>query len=131
MIKADRRTTDKLVRNQVSVTMPGYEPKIYKKNDEYNELYSESQMLHSGNNYIFSPGRLPPRRQMFYQLQDVQIQSVQAKLSDREPTHYLCTKQDGWLRPGDLAAIRGIIVEEIKRTKLKIKEDIGKSVASF
>ena len=27
-------------------------------------------------NYIYEPGRLPPRRQMFYQLVDVQIQQI-------------------------------------------------------
>ena len=27
-------------------------------------------------NYVYEPGRLPPRRQMFYQLVDVQIQQV-------------------------------------------------------
>ena len=57
--------------------------------------------------------------------------NFEKRLEDREPCHYICTKQDGWLRPGGLAAIRRIVSDDIKSTKNEIKKDLANKLSSY
>ena len=59
------------------------------------------------------------------------IENFEKRLEDREPCHYICTKQDGWLRPGGLAAIRRIVSDDIKSTKNEIKKDLANKLSSY
>ena len=44
--------------------------------DYFHEIRYKCNEFYFRLNYIYEPGRLPPRRQMFYQLVDVQIQQI-------------------------------------------------------
>ena len=59
------------------------------------------------------------------------LENFEKRLEDREPCHYICTKQDGWLRPGGLAAIRRIVSDDIKSTKNEIKKDLANKLSSY
>lgn len=77
---------------------------------------------------MYQSGRLPPRRQMFYQLIDVKIPSVQDRLKDTEPVWQTCTKVDGWLRPGQLKSIRKVIGNDIFKTKTELRKNMATSI---
>ena len=65
---------------------------------------------------------------MFYQLVDIQIPSVQERLKETEPVWSKCTKQDGWLRPGQLKSIRKVIGNDILKTKTEKRKAIAGSL---
>ncbi|KAL6097382.1 gtf3c5 [Pungitius sinensis] len=67
------------------------------------------------SSYIFREGMLPPHRQMFYQLCDLDVESVQqevAKMGDDE--QQVCDEKDGWCVIGTTDKLRDIISSMIK-----------------
>ncbi|NWH66151.1 TF3C5 factor, partial [Geococcyx californianus] len=46
--------------------------------------------------YIFREGALPPYRQMFYQLCDLNVESLQKIIHRNDGTELECTERDGW-----------------------------------
>ena len=79
--------------------------------------------------YVYESGRLPPRRQMFYQLTDICIPSVQDRLKESEPVWSTCSKRDGWLRPGQIESIRKVIGNDITKSKLEMRKTKADSIA--
>lgn len=49
--------------------------------------------------YIFREGALPPYRQMFYQLCDLNVDELQKIIHRNDGAESLCTERDGWCLP--------------------------------
>lgn len=49
--------------------------------------------------YIFREGALPPYRQMFYQLCDLNVDELQRIIHRNDGEEQLCTERDGWCLP--------------------------------
>lgn len=64
--------------------------------------------------YIFREGMLPPHRQMFYQLCDLQVDSIQKVVNVNQGLEKSCDERDGWCVVGTTDQLRDIISEHIK-----------------
>ncbi|KAG8447581.1 hypothetical protein GDO86_014910 [Hymenochirus boettgeri] len=69
--------------------------------------------------YIFREGNLPPYRQMFYQLCDLQVDNLQAIVKSNDGTETECTERDGWCIPKTSEKLRdcmSIMIKQIIRS---------------
>lgn len=64
--------------------------------------------------YIFKEGMLPPHRQMFYQLCDLHVDSIQKVVNVNQGLEKSCDERDGWCVVGTTDQLRDIISELIK-----------------
>lgn len=64
----------------------------------------------------FLPGKLPPYRQMFYHLQDIRLDSVQALVHANDGRESGCHERDGWLSEGTVNRCRQLMVADIRAT---------------
>ncbi|OCT65361.1 general transcription factor 3C polypeptide 5 [Xenopus laevis] len=70
--------------------------------------------------YIFREGSLPPYRQMFYQLCDLNVDSLQAIIQMNEGSESECTEKDGWCLPKTSEKLRdamSLMIKQIIRSK--------------
>ncbi|XP_053552213.1 general transcription factor 3C polypeptide 5 isoform X2 [Bombina bombina] len=67
------------------------------------------------SNYIFRDGSLPPYRQMFYQLCDLHVDSLQAVIKRNEGEETQCTERDGWCLPKTSEQLRDAMSLMIKQ----------------
>ncbi|XP_053138546.1 general transcription factor 3C polypeptide 5 isoform X2 [Hemicordylus capensis] len=70
--------------------------------------------------YIFREGSLPPYRQMFYQLCDLNVECLQTIVHRNDGTEALCTERDGWCLPktsDDLRDTMSLMIKQIIRSK--------------
>ncbi|XP_053328382.1 general transcription factor 3C polypeptide 5 [Spea bombifrons] len=70
--------------------------------------------------YIFREGNLPPYRQMFYQLCDLQVDSLQAMILKNDGNESVCTERDGWCLPKTSDQLRdamSLMIKKIIRSK--------------
>ncbi|XP_069017793.1 general transcription factor 3C polypeptide 5 [Embiotoca jacksoni] len=65
--------------------------------------------------YIFREGMLPPHRQMFYQLCDLNVKSVKDVIEQNSGKEQLCDERDGWCALGTTDKLRDIISVMIKK----------------
>ncbi|XP_066222876.1 general transcription factor 3C polypeptide 5 isoform X1 [Saccopteryx leptura] len=56
--------------------------------------------------YIFREGTLPPYRQMFYQLCDLNVEELQKIIHRNDGAEETCTERDGWCLPKTSDALR-------------------------
>ncbi|KAM6372124.1 general transcription factor 3C polypeptide 5 isoform 2-T2 [Pluvialis apricaria] len=69
--------------------------------------------------YIFREGALPPYRQMFYQLCDLNVESLQKIIRRNDGTESECTERDGWCLPktsDDLRDTMSLMIKQIIRS---------------
>ncbi|XP_068430354.1 general transcription factor 3C polypeptide 5 [Clinocottus analis] len=67
------------------------------------------------SSYIFREGMLPPHRQMFYQLCDLEVESIkQAVQQTPDEEQQVCDERDGWCVVGTTDKLRDIISAMIK-----------------
>ncbi|OPJ67726.1 general transcription factor 3C polypeptide 5 [Patagioenas fasciata monilis] len=69
--------------------------------------------------YIFQEGALPPYRQMFYQLCDLNVESLQKIIHRNDGTESECTERDGWCLPktsDDLRDSMSLMIKHIIRS---------------
>nr|XP_047909993.1 general transcription factor 3C polypeptide 5 isoform X1 [Anser cygnoides]XP_047909999.1 general transcription factor 3C polypeptide 5 isoform X1 [Anser cygnoides]XP_047910005.1 general transcription factor 3C polypeptide 5 isoform X1 [Anser cygnoides] len=69
--------------------------------------------------YIFREGALPPYRQMFYQLCDLNVESLQKIIHRNDGTETECTERDGWCLPktsDDLRDTMSVMIKQIIRS---------------
>ncbi|NXE74345.1 TF3C5 factor, partial [Cochlearius cochlearius] len=69
--------------------------------------------------YIFREGALPPYRQMFYQLCDLNVESLQKIIHRNDGTESECTERDGWCLPktsDDLRDSMSLMIKQIIRS---------------
>ncbi|XP_008935657.1 PREDICTED: general transcription factor 3C polypeptide 5, partial [Merops nubicus] len=69
--------------------------------------------------YIFREGALPPYRQMFYQLCDLNVESLQKIIGRNDGTESECTERDGWCLPktsDELRDTMSLMIKQIIRS---------------
>ncbi|KAM5299457.1 general transcription factor 3C polypeptide 5 [Ctenodactylus gundi] len=70
--------------------------------------------------YIFRDGALPPYRQMFYQLCDLNVEELQRIIHRNDGSETLCTERDGWCLPktsDDLRDTMSLMIRQTIRSK--------------
>ncbi|CAL8317776.1 unnamed protein product [Lota lota] len=67
------------------------------------------------SSYIFREGMLPPHRQMFYQLCDLDVESIKEVINRNEGQETVCDERDGWCLPHTTDELRDIISAMIKK----------------
>ncbi|XP_013788268.1 general transcription factor 3C polypeptide 5-like [Limulus polyphemus] len=91
------------------------------RDEEPEDKHGEEEMNRKLS-YKFIPGLLPPCRQMFYQLCDIEEPKVQALVhqnDDQSPEE--CHPKEGWCVPGVLEQCREIMQESLQETLKKIR----------
>ncbi|NXX91880.1 TF3C5 factor, partial [Centropus bengalensis] len=69
--------------------------------------------------YIFREGALPPYRQMFYQLCDLNVESLQKIIKKKDGTEAECTERDGWClqkKNDDLRDTMSLMIKQMIRS---------------
>lgn len=74
------------------------------------------------SSYIFREGMLPPHRQMFYQLCDLDVESVRKIIERNDGKEEICDERDGWCLPNTSDDLRNIVSTMIKKV---IREQEG------
>ncbi|KAI5091486.1 general transcription factor 3C polypeptide 5 [Silurus meridionalis] len=59
--------------------------------------------------YIFREGMLPPYRQMFYQLCDLDVEKIKSIIHKNDGKEEVCDERDGWCLPRTADDLRNII----------------------
>ncbi|KAG8545662.1 hypothetical protein GDO81_020526 [Engystomops pustulosus] len=70
--------------------------------------------------YIFREGNLPPYRQMFYQLCDINVDSLQEIIKRNDGAESECNERDGWCLPKTSDLLRdsmSLMIKQIIRSK--------------
>uniref|UniRef100_A0A673CLD1 General transcription factor IIIC, polypeptide 5 n=1 Tax=Sphaeramia orbicularis TaxID=375764 RepID=A0A673CLD1_9TELE len=67
------------------------------------------------SSYIFREGMLPPHRQMFYQLCDLHVDSIQKVIDENKGKEQMCDERDGWCSIGTKDKLRDIISSMIMK----------------
>uniref|UniRef100_H2RZP3 Bile salt-activated lipase n=1 Tax=Takifugu rubripes TaxID=31033 RepID=H2RZP3_TAKRU len=67
------------------------------------------------SSYIFREGMLPPHRQMFYQLCDLDVESIRQVVDQNTGEEQVCEERDGWCVPGTKDKLRDMISGMIKK----------------
>ncbi|CAN9504823.1 unnamed protein product [Ophioblennius macclurei] len=76
------------------------------------------------SSYIFKEGMLPPHRQMFYQLCDLDVESAQKVIMQNDGAEQECDERDGWCVRGTTDKLRDIISAMIKKVVRANKPDL-------
>nr|XP_019584487.1 PREDICTED: general transcription factor 3C polypeptide 5 isoform X2 [Rhinolophus sinicus] len=66
--------------------------------------------------YIFREGALPPYRQMFYQLCDLNVDELQKIIHRNDGAEESCTERDGWCLPKTSDSLRNAMSLMIRQT---------------
>ncbi|XP_035246853.1 general transcription factor 3C polypeptide 5 [Anguilla anguilla] len=66
--------------------------------------------------YIFREGTLPPYRQMFFQLCDLEVESIKKLIHQNDGKEEECNERDGWCIPRTSDELRDIMSALIKQT---------------
>ncbi|XP_077353459.1 general transcription factor 3C polypeptide 5 [Festucalex cinctus] len=67
------------------------------------------------SSYIFREGMLPPHRQMFYQLCDLYVPSIQEVIKQNNGAEQVCDERDGWCTVGTTDKLRDIISSMVRK----------------
>ncbi|GAA6216057.1 general transcription factor 3C polypeptide 5 [Lates japonicus] len=67
------------------------------------------------SSYIFRDGMLPPHRQMFYQLCDLDVESIKQVIEKKSGNEQVCNERDGWCVVGTTDKLRDMISAMIKK----------------
>ncbi|KAG7263667.1 hypothetical protein CRUP_005206 [Coryphaenoides rupestris] len=82
------------------------------------------------SSYIFREGMLPPHRQMFYQLCDLQVDSIKKAIGRNKGEEKVCDERDGWCLPHTTDNLRDIISGMIKKLMPAKRRRSGLSILS-
>lgn len=76
---------------------------------------------------IFKPGMIPPQRQIFFQICDLDIPEAKEMLSMDPPAGYMCHEKHGWLPPNAADTLRGHVFRYVKEAiisnNMKFEQD--------
>nr|XP_061836875.1 general transcription factor 3C polypeptide 5-like [Nerophis lumbriciformis] len=78
------------------------------------------------SSYVFKEGMLPPHRQMFYQLCDLEVQRIQDVIQQNSGTEQVCDERDGWCTVGTTDKLRDIISAMVKKVIRELKPPLQK-----
>ncbi|XP_054613737.1 general transcription factor 3C polypeptide 5 isoform X2 [Dunckerocampus dactyliophorus] len=67
------------------------------------------------SSYIFREGMLPPHRQMFYQLCDLDVPRIQEVIQQNSGAEQICNERDGWCAVGTTDKLRDLISAMVKK----------------
>uniref|UniRef100_A0A8C6KU79 Ral transcription factor IIIC subunit 5 n=1 Tax=Nothobranchius furzeri TaxID=105023 RepID=A0A8C6KU79_NOTFU len=67
------------------------------------------------SSYIFRDGMLPPHRQMFYQLCDLEVDSIKDVIEQNSGNERACDERDGWCVVGTTDKLRDLISAMIRK----------------
>ncbi|XP_062334835.1 general transcription factor 3C polypeptide 5 isoform X1 [Osmerus eperlanus] len=67
------------------------------------------------SSYIFQEGTLPPYRQMFYQLCDLNVEKIRKVIQRNDGKEETCDERDGWCVPRTTDDLRNIMSSLIKQ----------------
>uniref|UniRef100_A0A4W6FCU3 Ral transcription factor IIIC subunit 5 n=1 Tax=Lates calcarifer TaxID=8187 RepID=A0A4W6FCU3_LATCA len=76
---------------------------------------SHSRKSTGESSYIFREGMLPPHRQMFYQLCDLDVESIKQVIEKNSGNEQVCNERDGWCIVGTTDKLRDMISAMIKK----------------
>ncbi|KAM9322698.1 LOW QUALITY PROTEIN: general transcription factor 3C polypeptide 5 [Pholidichthys leucotaenia] len=76
------------------------------------------------SSYIFREGLLPPHRQMFYQLCDLDVESIKKLVEQNNGQEQQCDERDGWCVIGITDKLRDIISAMIKKVVRAQRPDL-------
>ncbi|KAF3702269.1 General transcription factor 3C polypeptide 5 [Channa argus] len=79
------------------------------------------------SSYIFREGMLPPHRQMFYQLCDLNVKSIQQVIELNSGSEEVCNERDGWCVLGTVDKLRDMISTMIKNVIRAQKPELPES----
>ncbi|XP_043914764.1 general transcription factor 3C polypeptide 5 [Protopterus annectens] len=80
------------------------------------QFYTCSSLKVKEYAYVFREGTLPPYRQMFYQLCDLDVESLQKIIHRNDGSETVCTERDGWCLPKSNDDLRDAMSHMIKQT---------------
>uniref|UniRef100_A0A674A7T8 Ral transcription factor IIIC subunit 5 n=1 Tax=Salmo trutta TaxID=8032 RepID=A0A674A7T8_SALTR len=89
---------------------------------------------HSDSSYIFRYGTLPPHRQMFYQLCDLDVESIRNVISRSDGQEEECDERDGWClshTSDDLRDIMSSMIKQVIRAKRPGETSLSNTGAAF
>ncbi|XP_062593081.1 general transcription factor 3C polypeptide 5-like [Saccostrea cucullata] len=90
--------------------------------DEKDESSINKEPLH-----VYTPDRLPPCRQMFYQMCDIKVDEIQTLI--RSNTASVCTEKEGWCHKGIIEKCREIMTKKaqqlIEKKGLSVAQHLG------
>ncbi|XP_061590438.1 general transcription factor 3C polypeptide 5 [Cololabis saira] len=66
------------------------------------------------SSYIFREGMLPPHRQMFYQLCDLEVDSIKKVIEQNTGKEQTCDERDGWCAIGTTDKLRDVVSSLVK-----------------
>uniref|UniRef100_H3CJA5 Ral transcription factor IIIC subunit 5 n=1 Tax=Tetraodon nigroviridis TaxID=99883 RepID=H3CJA5_TETNG len=97
--------------------------------DTASALYQQkvSRVCVCESSYIFREGMLPPHRQMFYQLCDLDVESIRQVVDQNTGQEQACEERDGWCVPGTKDKLRDMISGMIKKVIRAQKPDFSES----
>ncbi|KAG8010853.1 General transcription factor 3C polypeptide 5 [Nibea albiflora] len=67
------------------------------------------------SSYVFREGMLPPHRQMFYQLCDLDVESIKEVIEQKSGIEQVCDERDGWCVVGTTDKLRDMISAMIRK----------------
>lgn len=70
---------------------------------------SSSKYMLKESAYVFREGMLPPYRQMFYQLCDLEVDKIKSIIHKNDGEEEQCDERDGWCMPRTADELRDII----------------------
>ncbi|XP_038124176.1 general transcription factor 3C polypeptide 5 isoform X1 [Cyprinodon tularosa] len=77
--------------------------------------------------YIFREGMLPPHRQMFYQLCDLEVDSIKEVINQNNGQEQVCDERDGWCVVGTTDKLRDIMSAMIKNVAKEKQQEMPES----
>ncbi|GAA6099507.1 general transcription factor 3C polypeptide 5 isoform X1 [Tachysurus ichikawai] len=83
-------------------------------------LSSTSKYILKDSVYIYREGMLPPYRQMFYQLCDLDVEKIKSIIHKNDGIEEVCDERDGWCLPRTADELRNIIssmITQVARAK--------------
>ncbi|XP_054600705.2 general transcription factor 3C polypeptide 5 [Nothobranchius furzeri] len=76
------------------------------------------------SSYIFRDGMLPPHRQMFYQLCDLEVDSIKDVIEQNSGNERACDERDGWCVVGTTDKLRDLISAMIRKVVREKKPEL-------
>uniref|UniRef100_A0A3B3ZSE1 Uncharacterized protein n=1 Tax=Periophthalmus magnuspinnatus TaxID=409849 RepID=A0A3B3ZSE1_9GOBI len=105
-------------RSSLSYTLPNTFNKTVPRKQSIERIQTRSYAVVSfaqESAYIFREGMVPPHRQMFYQLCDLHVDSIQRVVNANKGLEKKCDERDGWCVVGTTDQLRDIISECIQK----------------
>lgn len=120
-VKAKRSAFQYTLPTSVNKTAPhATSLKDINQDSSSSAISSSSKYILKDSVYIFREGMLPPYRQMFYQLCDLDVEKIKKIIHENDGKEEVCDERDGWCLPRTADELRNIIssmIMQVARAK--------------